>query len=99
MRTSTSRETIGHATSATGKIPRAASRTHSSDGMAVSTTLYVSNLPASATEESLAGKFGRFGTVVSVSLSQDLATSRMRRGSIEMQTVEQARHAMNGLNF
>jgi len=67
--------------------------------MAVSTTLYVSNLPASATEESLAGKFGRFGTVVAVSLSQDLATSKMRRGSIEMKTVEQARHAMNGLNF
>ncbi len=67
--------------------------------MAVTTTLCVSNLPPSATEESLAGKFGRFGTVVSVSLPQDLVTSRMRRGFIEMKTVEQARHAMNGLNF
>ena len=40
----------------------------------MSKTLYVSNLPLSATEDVLAGKFGNFGTVVSVKIDRDAGT-------------------------
>ena len=66
----------------------------------MSTTLYVSNLPLSATEDVLAGKFGSFGTVVSVKLDRDAATKVSRRGAfVEMQTAADAQKAINGLNF
>jgi len=47
----------------------------------VSTTLYVSNLPLAATEELLAGKPGKFGTVVSVKLDRDAVIDASRRGT------------------
>jgi RNA recognition motif-containing protein len=66
----------------------------------VSATLYVSNLPLSATEEVLTGKFGKFGTVVSVKLDRDAGTGVSRRGAfVEMRTVGEAQEAINGLNF
>ncbi len=66
----------------------------------MSTTLYVSNLPLSATEDVLAGKFGRFGTVVSVKLDRDAGGGASRRGAfVEMQTAAGAQGAINGLNF
>ena len=65
----------------------------------MSTTLYVSNLPLTATEEVLAGKFGNFGTVVSVKLDR-AGTGVSRRGAfVEMQTAADAQKAINGLNF
>jgi RNA recognition motif-containing protein len=65
----------------------------------VSTSLYVSNLPFSATEEMLAGKFSQFGTVLSVKLKRDPETGRMRRqGFVEMKTPAEARNAVDGLN-
>ncbi len=65
----------------------------------MSTTLYVSNLPLSATETALTGKFRKFGTVVSVTLDCD-ATGISRRGAfIEMGTAADAQLAINGLNF
>jgi cold-inducible RNA-binding protein len=66
----------------------------------VSTKLYVSNLPLSATEEMLAGKFRHFGTVVSVTLDRDVGTGASRRGAfVEMGTAADAQKAINGLNF
>ena len=66
----------------------------------MSTTLYVSNLPLSTTEEVLAGKFGHFGTVVSVKLDRDAGTGNSRRGAfVEMRTAADAQKAINGLNF
>jgi len=60
----------------------------------------VNNLPLSATEETLAGKFGRFGTVLSVKLDRDSATGISRRSAfIEMQTAADAQKAINALNF
>ena len=65
----------------------------------MSTTLYVSNLPLSTTEEVLAGKFGHFGTVVSVKLDR-AGTGASRRGAfVEMRTAADAQKAINGLNF
>jgi RNA recognition motif-containing protein len=66
----------------------------------VSTTLYVSNLPLSATEEVLAGKFGKFGAVVSVKLDRDVGTGLSRRGAfVEMRTADDAKQAIGGLNL
>jgi RNA recognition motif-containing protein len=66
----------------------------------VSTTLYVSNLPLSATEEQLTGKFGRFGAVVSVTLDRDVGTGVSRRGAfVEMGTAAGAQGAINGLHL
>lgn len=66
----------------------------------MSTTLYVSNLPLSATEEVLARKFSKFGIVMSVKLDRDAGTGVSRRGAfVEMQTVADAQKAINGLNF
>ena len=66
----------------------------------MSTTLYVSNLPFSTTEEVLAGKFGHFGTVVSVKLDRAASVGiRLRGAFVEMQTAADAQKAINGLNF
>ena len=66
----------------------------------MSTTLYVSNLPLSATEETLAGKFGKFGAVVSVKLDGDASTGGRRRGAfVEMGTAAGAQGAINGLHL
>jgi RNA recognition motif-containing protein len=65
----------------------------------VSTTLYASNLPLTATEEVLAGKFKKFGPVVSVRLD-GAATGVGRRGAfIEMQTAADAQRAIEGMNL
>ena len=65
----------------------------------MSTSLYVSNLPPSATEETLAGTFAQFGTVLSVKLKRDPETGNVRRyGFVEMKTPEEARGAVAGLN-
>jgi RNA recognition motif-containing protein len=65
----------------------------------VSTSLYVSNLPSSATEETLAGRFAEFGTVLSVKLKRDPETGSLRRyGFVEMKTSAEARSAVDGLN-
>jgi RNA recognition motif-containing protein len=66
----------------------------------VSTTLYVSNLPSSATEEVLAGKFEKFGAVISVKLDRDASTGVSRRGAfVEMGTAAGAQGAINGLHL
>lgn len=66
----------------------------------MSTTLYVSNLPFSTTEDALAGKFGRFGTVISVKLDRPAGAGiRLRGAFVEMQTAADAQKAINGLNF
>jgi cold-inducible RNA-binding protein len=68
--------------------------------MLVSTTLYVSNLSFSATEEMLAGTFGKFGTVVSVKIARDPSTGRSRRCAfVAMRTLAEAQTAVNGLNL
>jgi len=65
----------------------------------VSTSLYVSNLPPSATEETLAQRFSEFGTVLSVKLKRDLQTGATRgQGFVEMKTREDAHNAVHGLN-
>jgi RNA recognition motif-containing protein len=62
--------------------------------------LYVSNLPLTATEEVLAGKFGNFGTVVSVKLDRNAGTGiRLKGAFVEMKTAADAQKAINGLNF
>ena len=62
--------------------------------------LYVSNLPFSTTEEALAGKFGNFGTVVSVKLDRGAGIGvRLKGAFVEMQTAADAQKAINGLNF
>lgn len=66
----------------------------------MSTTLYVSNLPFLTTEEALAGRFGNFGTVVSVKLDRDAGVGiRIRGAFVEMRTAADAQKAINGLNF
>ena len=66
----------------------------------MSKTLYVSNLPISATEEELARKFTRFGTVLSVRLNRDPASGRSQRsGFVEMKTAGDAQTAIDGLNL
>ena len=65
----------------------------------MSSSLYVSNLPASATAETLTGTFGQFGTVLSVQLKRDPHSGRpFNYGFIEMKTPEEARNAAAGLN-
>jgi RNA recognition motif-containing protein len=62
------------------------------------TRLYVSNLPLSATEEKLTGRFCKFGVVLSVAL--DAAVRANRRGAfVEMQTHADAHRAIAGLNL
>jgi nucleolin len=65
----------------------------------VSASLYVSNLPSSATEETLGEAFARFGTVLSVRMKRDPLTRLVRReGFVEMKTVAEARAAAAALN-
>jgi RNA recognition motif-containing protein len=64
----------------------------------VSTTLYVSNLPFSATEEMLAGKFGKFGPIVAVRL-EPATRGRARSGFVEMKNAANAQTAIDSLNF
>ena len=65
----------------------------------MSTSLYVSNLSSSTTEEMLAGTFEQFGTVLSVKLKRDPETGAMYRyGFIEMKTAAEAQKAAAGLN-
>ena len=62
--------------------------------------LFVSNLPISATEDSLVTKFGRFGTVVSAKLNRDGANGHSKRsGFVEMRSSADAQTAINGLNL
>jgi RNA recognition motif-containing protein len=66
----------------------------------VSTTLHVSNLPLSATEDMLAGKFGQFGVVVSIRINRHPDTGLSQRSVfVEMQNADGAQKAINGLNF
>jgi RNA recognition motif-containing protein len=66
----------------------------------VSTTLYVSNLPFTATEHSLLAKFAKFGPVVSVRLARNPKTGASERcGHIEMERDADAQNALNWLNF
>lgn len=60
--------------------------------------LYVSNLPVSATQESLASRFGRFGTVLAVTLEGG-PTTRRRGASVVMQSTADAQRAIDGLNL
>lgn len=64
----------------------------------MSTRLYVSNLPLSATEEMLAGRFGKFGSVTSVALEPTDRASR-RGAFVEMTTSSGAQQAIAGLNL
>jgi RNA recognition motif-containing protein len=66
----------------------------------VSTKLYASNLPFSATEQTLAIMFAKFGIVLSVRLDRDLETGLRRRSAfIEMETADGARKAINALHL
>ena len=65
----------------------------------MSSSLYVSNLPSSVTEDMLAVAFGRFGTVLSVKLQRaTVVPTTHRTGFVEMQTTAQARVAAAALN-
>lgn len=65
----------------------------------MSTTLHISNLPFSATEQSLASQFGRYGTVLAARITLDPATGRSTgRGFIRMMSGGDAQNAMNELN-
>lgn len=65
----------------------------------MSTSIYVSNLAESTTEEALALKFGEFGTVLSVKLRRDRETGQPQRdGFVEMKTSDEARFAARALN-
>ena len=65
----------------------------------MSTSLYVSNLSSSTTEEMLAGTFEQFGTVLSVKLKRDPETGHLcRNGFIEMKTAAEAKKAADSLN-
>lgn len=66
----------------------------------MSRTLYVNNLPFTATEETLRAKFAKFGTVVSVKLNRDLTTGVSDRcGFVEMHSHAEAEKALAWLNF
>jgi RNA recognition motif-containing protein len=65
----------------------------------VSTSIYVSNLAASTTEEALATKFREFGTVLSVKIGRDPDNGRPKScGFVEMKTPDEARVAARSLN-
>lgn len=65
----------------------------------MSSSLFVSNLPAAATEEMLAVRFREFGTVLSVKLKRDAHTGASRGiGFVEMKTAEEAHRAAHGAN-
>lgn len=60
--------------------------------------LYVSNLPRSATQESLASRFDKFGTVLTVTLEGDALTSR-RGAFVVMLSSAEAQRAIDALNL
>jgi RNA recognition motif-containing protein len=64
----------------------------------MSTTLYVSNLPLSATAEVLATRFCKFGDVVSVAL-EPVARANRRGALVEMATSSAAYKAIAALNL
>lgn len=65
----------------------------------MSASLYLSNLPSSATEEKLGEIFARFGTVLSVRLKRDPITRLVcRECFVEMKSIAQARAAAAALN-
>jgi RNA recognition motif-containing protein len=64
----------------------------------MSTRLYVSNLPLSATEEMLVGRFCKFGGVISVAL-EPTARANRRGAFVEMKTSSGAQQAIAGLNL
>jgi RNA recognition motif-containing protein len=66
----------------------------------VSTRLYAGNLPLSVTAETLAAKFEKFGTVLSVTLDRNAVTGVSRRGAfVEMRNALDATRAVQALNF
>lgn len=62
------------------------------------TRLYVSNLPLSATEESLSARFGKFGVVLSV-VVEALSPAKRRGAFVEMKTSAEAFKAIAALNL
>lgn len=64
----------------------------------MSTKLYVSNLPLSATAEVLATRFCKFGGVISVALDPVARTNR-RGATVEMDTRLAAHKAIAALNL
>ena len=64
----------------------------------MSTKLYVSNLPLSATKESLITQFCKFGCVVSVAFEPAARASR-RGAFVEMDTNSAAQRAIAALNL
>ena len=66
----------------------------------MTTKLYIGNLPFAATEADLRLKFGRFGTVDSVTIIASATTSRRgRHGLVDMANEDEARTAVNRLNM
>ena len=61
----------------------------------MSTRLYASNLPFSATEARLAISFAKFGVVLSVRLDQEKSGTRPS-AFVEMQTSAEAQREMDG---
>lgn len=64
----------------------------------MSTRLYVSNLPVSATEQMLTIRFGKIGSVVSVQLEPVVRASR-RGAFVEMTNSSDAYRAIAALNL
>ena len=64
----------------------------------MSTRLYVSNLPLSATEQMLTIRFGKIGSVVSVQL-EPVALASRRGAFVEMTTNSDAHRAIAALNL
>jgi RNA recognition motif-containing protein len=64
----------------------------------MSTRLYVSNLPLSATEGTLVTRFCKFGDVVSVMLDPEQRSNR-RGAFVEMNTSAAAQKAIAALNL
>ena len=66
----------------------------------IGTTLYVSNLPLSATEAELVLKFGSCGPVVTAKIMLHTSTGRSKRfGFVEMATRADALTAIRRLNL
>jgi RNA recognition motif-containing protein len=64
----------------------------------MSTKLYVSNLPPSATADVLIGRFCKFGDVISVVLDP-IARANRRGAVVEMATSSAAQKAIAALNL
>lgn len=66
----------------------------------MSHTLYIGNLPPSATEQNLRDRFGKSGTVHSAVVVMDAPSGRSRRfGFVEMSSHAEARTAVGRLNM